>query len=185
MQLVPVIKIGLYNAWLGTLLMISAGWILLLKNKKARKRLSSTSWCSAKEKTLVWSGTSIMFIILIYSIWVPLKLGNTWFYVGLVIFLLGYISLIISYLNYMDSSGNKSRMTGFYNISRNPIYLFTSITLTGVSIASASWIMFLLIIVYSILSHFVILSEERYFLKIYGKTYSKYAQRVRRYFLFL
>lgn len=185
MPLVPVIKVGLYNAWLGTFLMIFTGWILLLQNKKAKKRLSDISWCSKKEKRLVWSGTLLLFIILIYSIWVPLKLGTTWFHVGLVIFLMGYISLIMSYLNYMNSSGNKSRTKGFYNISRNPIYLFTSITLLGVSIASASWIMLLLVVVHFIISHFVILSEERYFLKIYGKTYSKYTQRVRRYFLFL
>lgn len=184
MSLIPILKIGLFNAWLGTCLMTISVWVLLLKNKKARKRLSDISWCSPNEKKFVWSGTVILFTMIIYSIWTPLNLGTNWFLIGSIIFLLSYISLVISYLNYMNSAANKSRVVGFYNISRNPIYFFTSITLLGISIASASWVMLILVIIHFIISHFVILAEERHFLKVYGKPYSKYIERVRRYFLF-
>lgn len=184
MSILGNLKVGICNAWLGVLLIMLSSWIVLCTDKKARRRLSDTSWCNSKEKRLVWSGTFVLFAILIFSIFVPLKLNSNWFYTGIVIFLIGYICLVISYLNYVQTSGNKSKTKGFYNISRNPIYFFTSISLLGISIASASLPMLILVIIHFIISHYVILAEERHFLKIYKNTYKKYMDRVPRYLLF-
>ena len=178
------LKAGFLNAWLGVLLIFLASWTILATDKKARRRLSSTSWCSPREKKLVWSGTFLLFVIFVFSIFVPLQLNTNWFYIGIAIFLVGYICLVISYFNYIKTAGDKSKTKGFYNISRNPIYLFTSVALLGISIASASLIMLILVIIHFIISHFVILAEERHFLHIYKNTYKKYMKRVRRYFLF-
>jgi protein-S-isoprenylcysteine O-methyltransferase Ste14 len=44
--------------------------------------------------------------------------------------------------------------------------------------------MLILVIIHFIISHYVILAEERHFLKIYKNTYKKYMDRVPRYLLF-
>lgn len=96
---------------------------------------------------------------LIYS-FVPLKLGTMWFYTGLVIYVAGFVPLIIAYFNNAATPSSEPVVKGVYKISRNPLYFFTALALLGVSIASASLLMMTLIILYSIFQHFIILGEE-------------------------
>ena len=81
MYLFGNLKAGFLNAWLGVLLIFLASWTILATDKKARRRLSNTSWCSPREKKLVWSGTFLLFVILVFSIFVPLQLNTNWFYI--------------------------------------------------------------------------------------------------------
>ena len=74
--------------------------------------------------------------------------------------------------------------TGPYKISRNPLYFFTGVGLFGVSAASASWILVLLLIPMHFLQHKVVLAEESYCLERYEQDYRKYMTRVARNFLF-
>jgi protein-S-isoprenylcysteine O-methyltransferase Ste14 len=67
---------------------------------------------------------------------------------------------------------------------RLPIYFFTSITFIGISIASASWIMLLMLVLYSFIDLKIILAEEQYLLKTYGESYREYKEKVPRYFIF-
>jgi protein-S-isoprenylcysteine O-methyltransferase Ste14 len=118
---------------------------------------------------------------MLYSIVVPLKLGTMWFYTGLVIYVAGFVPLIIAYFNNAATPSSEPVVKGVYKISRNPLYFFTALALLGVSIASASLLMMTLIILYSIFQHFIILGEERFCLETYGEAYRRYMERVPRY----
>ena len=179
-SLVPDFEIGLWNAWLLAVPTILIGWIFAMINREAGKRAMDTSWYTSKEKILM--GLCVPFyIVMFYSIFVPLKLGTICFYIGLVVYILGFILLIISYFNFAASPLNIPVVKGIYKISRNPLYFFTAIVLLGASIASASWLMISLIVLWLIPQHFIILAEERHCLEKYGNAYREYMDRTPRY----
>lgn len=70
---------------------------------------------------------------------------------------------------------------GFYRISRNPIYVMVDIAWIGMAVATASWLLFVLIVFYMIVLHFLILAEERICLEKYGDSYREYMNKTSRY----
>ena len=184
MSLIPDFKIGLFNAWLGIVPIILSMIIIFVPKKKALKRGSDMSSYTKKEKFIALVSTGIFYLTLLYSVFVPLKVGTVWFYFGSIIYLFGIIPYIIGMSNYAATPLNEPVVKGVYKISRNPMYFFSSITILGMGIAGASWLIILLIIFYVILNHFTILSEEKFCFERYGESYSKYTQSVPRYFIF-
>ncbi len=181
MNLIPEFKIGLLNAWLGAAPILVAGLIFMVANKKAGKRAIDMSWYSTKEKIMAWPCMLGYYGTILYSITVPLKLGTIWFYSGLIVYIAGMIPLIVAYFNYAAAPLDAPIVKGIYRISRNPLYFFTVLALFGLSIASASWVMLLLVILYNIFQHAIILGEERFCLEKYGETYGEYMNNVPRY----
>ncbi len=181
MNLIPEFKIGLLNAWLGAIPILVASLIFMVANKKAGKRAIDMSWYTIKEKNMAWPCMLGYYGTILYSITVPLKLGTIWFYSGLIIYIAGMIPLIVAYFNYAAAPLDAPIVKGVYRISRNPLYFFTVLALFGLSIASASWVMLLLVILYNIFQHAIILGEERFCLEKYGETYGEYMNNVPRY----
>ncbi len=181
MNFFPELKIGLLNIWPATLLILFSAWLIPLKNPKARTRLFNVDWCSKKQNIILWTGSLIMFSMIILSFWVPIQNGRISLYAGGSIFIIGYFTMLFSYFNYLQTAGNKKHVKGFYNISRNPIYFSTDIAFLGLAIAGTSLIMVLLVVLHFIITHQVILAEEKHFEKQYSKTYLKYKNKVRRY----
>jgi len=73
--------------------------------------------------------------------------------------------------------------TGVFARSRNPIYLSFIIIQIGVGLWLAEpWIILFLPITYLLLTHAVILKEEAYLKRTFGKDYEDYLKRVRRWF---
>ncbi|GAI49259.1 unnamed protein product, partial [marine sediment metagenome] len=116
----------------------------------------------------------------IYSIFLPLQLGTIWFYVGLGVFLSGLIILIIATLNFAKASLDKPITGGLYHFSRHPMYLSMLFIYTGTSLASASWLFFLLTIATVVLIRQEMALEERYCLEKYGDAYREYMNRTPR-----
>jgi protein-S-isoprenylcysteine O-methyltransferase Ste14 len=183
MSLMPGFKIGLLNAWLGIIPIILSMIIIFVPKKKALKRGSDMSSYTKKEKLRALSSTGVFYFALLYSVAVPLKIGTAWFYFGFIIYLFGIIPYIIGMHNFAATPLNEPVVKGVYRISRNPMYFFSSLTIFGMGIAGASWLMILFIIAYDILNHFSILSEEKFCFEKYGKSYFEYTQNVPRYFL--
>jgi protein-S-isoprenylcysteine O-methyltransferase Ste14 len=69
---------------------------------------------------------------------------------------------------------------GLYRYSRHPIYLAIFIQITGVGIASASWIFLLMVGVYTVLSLLLVEPEEQSCLERYGDSYREYMDRTPR-----
>ncbi len=177
------LSIGLQNVWLGCLIMILLHTIVST-NKKLSKRMGDMSWYTSYEKKLAIIISVLMFSFYIISIWIPLKIGTLWFYIGIVIFILGFSGNIISTYNYATAPENETITKGMYRISRNPLYFYYGLMILGLTIASLSVFLFILWISITIVTHLIILTEEQYCLKTYGSSYQEYMQKVPRYFLF-
>ena len=178
------IKLGIFNAWIGTFALYFIGMFIALADKKAAKRLFDMSWYNSEER--VWAIWSMIFMygLMIFSIWTPLKLGSGWFYTGAVVWLSGVAGYFTALYNYAATPQNEMVSGGMYKYSRNPLYFFYSLATLGVCIASASLPLFTVWIIYNILVHMLILGEERYCLETYGAEYGEFKKRTPRYFLF-
>jgi len=94
---------------------------------------------------------------------------------------------IMAYLGFVTSLGQGSealRQAGPYRWSRNPQLISYCLMLLGLailypSLESAAWIL-----LYCVIAHMMVLTEEEYLASIFGVDYQSYCSRVPRYFSF-
>ena len=180
MSLIPQFEVGIWNAW------IFMPYIFLLiplvgKLKKGQDPGKSEIDAFSKNEKRIFNSAMLVFLsALIYSIFLPLKLGTIWFYAGLPITLIGLVTLTIVMANFTTTPWEKPVTEGLYHYSRHPMYITIALFLLGVSIASASWLFLLLSIIFTILNSFRTLYEERFCLDKYGDAYREYLNRTPR-----
>jgi protein-S-isoprenylcysteine O-methyltransferase Ste14 len=133
-----------------------------------------------------------------YICWLVLFLSLIGFYQGQISSLTKYSSyvmlafamtlIVISLFNLGDSTslglpGEKTslKIGGLYGLSRNPMYLgFDMLTLASMLYTLNIFIVILGL--YSIIIyHFIIIGEEKFLRERFGKSYSDYFKKVRRY----
>jgi len=180
MSLIPEFELGLWNAWilmLSSFLMIIPLWILdRLRGQKGSGR--PHTWpLTATEKKLDRITLLIAGAFVIYSFFLPLKLGTAWLYIGLLVYLFGIAFTFVAGTNLNNTPLDRPATKGLYRISRNPIYLGMILAFIGIGIASASWLFLLLGAINTILQHILIASEERWCLEEYGDAYREYMNR--------
>ena len=178
MSLIPEFELGLWNAWILVLPLVL--WIVIVQFIMKRKGASleeEASMMNDKEKKLSKVLVAVSFALYIYPIFLPLKLGTAWFYVGLLIYLLATIFGIKTSLDFATTPMDKPVTKGVYRISRNPMYLGGFVMYVAIGIASASWIYILLAIMYIALQHILVSTEERLCLETYGDSYREYLNR--------
>jgi protein-S-isoprenylcysteine O-methyltransferase Ste14 len=176
MELIPVLKIGLWNAWILTtilLLFIMCSGVL---PKDIVKRIAP-----AKEVDKTRNIVMILFFtMIIYSIFLPLKLDTAWFYVGLSVYLLGFVISIAALFSIAATKPGEPFTTGMYSYSRHPLTLGTLLPFIGVGIATISWLFLLLCVVLAVLSHFSAVTEEEATANKFGKAYTDYIDKTPR-----
>ncbi len=181
MYLFENLQIGVLNAWIGPVIAWGNLLFLFMINPRAIRRLNDMSWYSKRDKMASTGTMVLMFAIMITTIWVPVLYGSICFYVGVSFFLLGVIMNLLALYNYGTTPINKPITKGMYRISRHPLYLCWTIMLIGICISTASWLLIILTILYHIPSHILILGEEKYCRKKYGRSYNRYTRNVPRY----
>jgi hypothetical protein len=93
MPLVPAFEIELWNAWMLTLyeVLTIPFFLRIARNRGAQsptKELASLS----QTKRLAFVASKVIYITaMAYSIFLPLKLGTVWFYVGLPLTVVGLV----------------------------------------------------------------------------------------------
>ncbi len=182
MSLVPAFEIGLWNAWIFTIwLLIVFPLIPLNVVPKGREEGSDfTAEFSKTQKYGLRSSHIIYLLSIIYSIFVPLKLGTAWFYAGLPVYLLGLIAYAMVWVGFATTPPDKPVITGIYRYSRNPMALSQVLIYLGVGIATASWVFILLSVLYIFAQLLWVDAEERHCLKVYGDEYREYMDRTPR-----
>jgi protein-S-isoprenylcysteine O-methyltransferase Ste14 len=123
---------------------------------------------------------AILFLLFVYSIFLPLKVGTAWLYAGLPIWLIGLVIFLTAIVNAATTPMGQVFKKGMYRFSRHPLYASWLVIFMGVSVASASWIFFLIAVVYIILLNSQVDAEERGCLKTYGEEYREYMHRTPR-----
>ena len=106
MCLVPNFEMSLWNAWIFMLYHQLLCIVLLGSKGLLIKSSAATPHKKTRRKVVTFLGL-IYYLALIYSIFLPLKLGTTWFYIGLPIALSGLIMYTIVTVNFASSVSHR------------------------------------------------------------------------------
>ena len=177
MTFIPAFELGLWNAWIPKLLGILAVAVTgSVSNKEAMEKFGEkltvphTKIEEISERLI--SLLSLPFIL--YSFFLPLRLGTLWFYVGLPICLLALVIGFSSVVSFSSTPLDRLVTRGTYRISRNPICLAGFLLDLGIGLACASWVFILYAMVDLILMNTMLKAEERFLLDKYGDVHTEY-----------
>jgi protein-S-isoprenylcysteine O-methyltransferase Ste14 len=179
MSLVPVFELGMWNAWIFTLYLLSHSLLIRLIDKDIWGKMQSVT--DETQKRIIYLSRAIRLFLLFYSFFLPLRVGTMWFYVGFPVCVLGSVMWSVAWVNFASTPFNEPVTKGLYRFSRHPMFLTALIVALGVSLASVSWL-YLLLSLIGVFLRFraYILPEERFCLEKYGDTYRKYLTRTPR-----
>ena len=182
MSLIPAFEIGVWNTWILMVYTLVHTFLLSLIFKDAVKKRGAPGDIpyTRVERSATIFRQIIFILTFIYSIFLPLQLGTTWFYAGLAVYLVGLITYTIVMVNWASSPPDEPVTRGLYRYSRHPQYLTQFLIFISAGIASASWFFLLLEIVTMILINIVVNPEEDFCLEKYANAYRKYMNRTPR-----
>lgn len=103
------------------------------------------------------------------------------FYLALSLFVVGIVLCAISVLCFAFPNAEGLNINGIYKYSRNPMYVAYFITFLGMSLLIQSFVVLVLVLNFQISAHWIIVSEERWCLEKFGRSYEDYMRTVRRY----
>ena len=180
MSAVPAFDIGVWNAWILTVYQVLA--IPFLFYIAGKRGATHDEELDLPNMLRAISGFTKMFtlLILIYSIFLPLKLGTMWFYIGLPITLLGLVIEVIALVNWATTPPNEPITRGLYRYSRHPMYISDVIFHIGLGIATASWILLLFAVLWVVTGFILANPEELDCSRKYGDAYREYMKRTPR-----
>jgi protein-S-isoprenylcysteine O-methyltransferase Ste14 len=185
MPIVPEFEVGVWNAWIFIVLVFLTYVPGQIINKEALNKVNEVwayeQWPRANRILANATHNIIIPVTIIYSVFLPLKLGTVWFYVGLPFCLLGLFMNLMAGINIATTPFDKKPITkGIYRFSRHPAYFGAFLLYFGIGIASASWVYILLALAWIIMWCIAVPSEEQSLLKKYGDAYHKYMERTPR-----
>jgi protein-S-isoprenylcysteine O-methyltransferase Ste14 len=175
MSYTPALQIGFLNAWLFIVpyLLVTYGLTFLVVDRKAA--LFIWPEYTDTEKRAMPVSMSVLLLLIIYSVFLPLKLGTMWLVVGLIIYLLGMLFLLLATFGFSKTSTDKPVTTGVFRYSRNPMYFGFSLIYVGTGIATASWLVLVFALVFAVVQNYLMIPpEERMCLKKFGESYQTY-----------
>lgn len=184
MSIVPVFKIGLGNVWLFMSVFLLQMVVMVFADRRIMEKshVPPEARITSAERYAGILGNLVWMISLVYSIFLPLKLGSVWFYFGSTVFGIGLILLSLATVSFITTPADQVISRGIYRFSRHPMYLATFFIILGAGIASASWLLILLSLVIALCFRWEALIEERFCLKKYGDVYRVYLKQVPRWF---
>ena len=185
MELLPALNFGWLNGWLLLAFeFLIQGGLLLIFPKPVVKRLFDRSGWSVKQTYFTILGKVFSLACLVLITLTPLKINNSLFLFGLILYIVGIAGLITAMLNFKDTPPNQPVSKGVYKMSRHPQIVSLFVIFLGICLAISSWAAFIALILSKVFQHFGILAEEEVCLKQYGQSYRTYMKRIPRYFLF-
>jgi len=177
MVIVPAFRAGIWNAWLLVIPVIFASQVLSysIVNRKAGLFLRPKY---RKHERIALAGLMGTLIgLFAYSIFLPLKLGSAWFYVGFPVYLVGLVYGFLAVLSFAITPADGPAVKGIFATTRNPMSFGVFLIMLGTGISCASWVFLLLSVVSLILVNIVVRAEERTCLEKYGDAYRIYMKR--------
>ena len=120
--------------------------------------------------------------IILYPFFLSVKIDFSWqFFLGLISYFVGLCLCVITIVNFSHPDNMGLNTNGIYKFSRNPMYIAYFICFVGMSLLTQSMVLFGIIVIFQISTHWIILAEERWCLEKFGTTYKQYMKKVRRY----
>jgi protein-S-isoprenylcysteine O-methyltransferase Ste14 len=182
MSLIPAFEIGLWNAWILTLYeVLTIPFFFRIAKKRGTQAPTNALASLSRPKRLAFNASKIIYLpAMVYSIFLPLKLGTVWFYVGLPLTIVGLVTGTIVLVNWAKAPLDKPVTNGLYRYSRHPMYITSFFFFLGVSIATASWVFLVFTIVIIVSSLWSSGLEEQGCLEQYGDSYRDYMKQTPR-----
>ncbi len=182
MSAIPAFEIGVWNVWIFVIWLLIPFFLgpLGIIPKGREEGSDFTAEFNKMQKIAILSLHVIFPLLIIYSIFVPLRLGTVWFYAGLPIYLLGLTTYIMVFVGFATTPPDELVTKGIYRYSRNPMQLSIFILLVGVGIATSSWVFLLLSAAYMTIPLLWLNAEEQHCLKFYGDAYREYTNKTPR-----
>jgi protein-S-isoprenylcysteine O-methyltransferase Ste14 len=177
MSLVPVFEIGMWNAWILTAFVFIH---ILLITMVFRKDIGKKMDHGQEEQKRLFVASFFWLVLLLYSIFLPLKLGTAWLYIGITLYLIGVAFLTRFFIDIAATPAGKPFTKGIYRYSRNPMYVGMLLQFIGIGMATASWLFLLITLVMIIPMWLIVTIEERSCLEKYGNSYNEYLKRTPR-----
>lgn len=181
----PAFKIGVWNAWLLQVLylltMFVPDFFLDKEGRERTGRMRKEAPFKKAEKMLALCNHSIIMpFVIVYSIFLPLKIGTAWFYLGLPVFAVASVISVATIFSAASTPIDKLVTRGIYRISRHPIYLSGFLMYAGMGIACASWVVGLCAVLWIGIWSILVPKEERFLVETYGDSYREYANMAKR-----
>ena len=150
--------------------------------KNALSRAAYFAPVQGKEKIayMIYQLSNLALFIISFFLEINFN-SSVFFYVGVAIYLFGLALCAISMRDFARPAANGMNTKGLYRYSRNPMYVAYLVCFLGIAFLTKSVIFFLILVMFQTASHWIILSEERWCLEKFGKSYQDYQDRVRRY----
>ena len=184
MSLLPEFELGFWNAWLLLLYFPLHPLIFLVVDKLVgtgdiMKKMGDVPF-ENQEKIVAVVSMILTLLLLIASIFLPLKFGTAWFYVGMPLYLVGLVMFLSAIVIIAMTPAGQPFHDGMYRYSRHPMVIGESLTFIGAGLATASLLFAALSIVLMLVSMRLAIAEERGCLDIYGDEYGAYLDRTNR-----
>jgi len=155
--------------------------LLGVVNKAALPRAALFAPLEGKEKIAYWIYQITTLLIVVALVFLKIRTDSEGFLIGAAVYGLGLVLYGKATADFAQPKTNGINVSGLYRISRNPMYVAYFICLLGCALMSGSWILFALLALFQIASHWIILSEERWCIREFGEEYVRYMRQVRRY----
>lgn len=179
-------ELGIFNAYL--LLLIYFVLSILPFVFKRNKRLKEISPTNVKgddfAKAICWLCFIVFILAFIVSFFLPIVFNSIFFYIGIVLWIIGIIIVSSVFISWVKTSSGKPVTTGAYKYSRNPMYISFFFTYIGVGIVSVSWVFLMLTFVYIFITIIFVEYEEKTCIEKYGDAYRIYMKDTPRWISF-
>jgi protein-S-isoprenylcysteine O-methyltransferase Ste14 len=175
-SLIPAFKIGIWNAWIFMSVFLLQMLAIMFIDKRVWERIH-VPIDARRNKMERYAGiiaNLVWLLALGYSVFLPLLLGTTWFYIGLSVFIIGLTLMVVATFNFIATPADQLITKGAYQFSRHPMYVATFFISMGAGIATGSWLFIFFSIIMALCFYQEALIEEKYCLNRYGSRYQEY-----------
>ncbi len=184
MELITAFELGLLNAWILQVIYLIVSMQPLVfrrllngKIKEDTKKLKNISPTHVKKtwysKILYWLLFIIFIISFILTFFLPLQMASSWFYIGIILFMIGIFLNVFVIQSWIISTPDGPITSGIYRYSRHPMYISFFFSYIGICIATLSLLFLILTFIHISLTFLQAMSEEEYCILKYGDPYQK------------
>lgn len=185
MKLIPMLSIGLFNAWIPLILysIIVFGLMFTFKKDIRKKFFDRSNIPRRYLPIVIIHKSSSLFLIILFFL-SPIAINVPTLAAGSFLFIVGISIVISAMLSFSKAPIDGPVVSDLYKFSRNPQDVGISIVILSICIMANTISLLILFLINKILSHALTLSEENQCLLKYGKPYEEYMKKVPRYFIF-
>ena len=167
-----------------TYLVVNLGIPMLRKGALARLLTHAVPEGSGRKPVLNWIGQLSWIATLVLPVLHPFTQDSSLLIAGMSLFSIGMLFTAVALVNYTLTPQGEAVVTGVYRFSRNPIYAAYALVGYGMALMVGSWPIVVLHTIENLVSHRMVLQEEKYCSEKYGESYRKYMKKVPRYAVF-